>query len=506
MTGAEDSPRREGLDSLFDNLPTAASRLPERTPREEPAPGTRRALRAARDNAEPAQTASEPVQTASEPAKTASQPAASEHPASPPTAPTPSAASAASVSAASPTGSDPAPVDPPTEEWPLTPSREDGNQLDDLFAPENHRGLPPKKRGRGCLIGLIIVIIVLGGVAAGGAWVYNTYQDKIDDLMGWGEPKDYEAGQATGEALVTIKKGDTGSPVSTALFNAGVTKTESVFYDYLVTEGSTATFYPGVYRLQKKMTAAAALKALEDPANRMENTVRISEGGTVASSLPRIVDGVGIPLADLQAAVKDPTVYGVQAKTLEGWLFPAVYTFDPDATAKDVIARMVARTQESLAQIGVPADDAQRVLAIASIVQREGHTADFAKVSRVIENRLDPTNDETHGLLQMDSTAQYGYGLTHEGPVSSWRWETVKNDQNPWNTYQHAGLPASPISNPSHAAIEAAYNPVDGPWFYFVTVNLDTGKTVFSATYAEQQAAEAEYRQWCKDNPDGGCY
>lgn len=490
MTDADDSPQHDGLGRLFDNLPTAASNLPERSARDEPAPGSRRALRAAREGTGASNT---PSDAAAEAPTGASEPAAASEP-----VPTP-------VPAAAP-AFDPAPTQRAAVAEPADGRPAEGDQLHDLFAPERHHSAPARKRGRGCLIGLIIVLVLLGGIAAGGAWVYNTYQTKIDDLMGWGEPKDYEAGQATGEALVTIKKGDTGSPVSTALFNAGVTKTKSVFYDYLVDEGSAVTFYPGVYKLQKKMTAAAALKALEEPSNRMENTVRISEGGTVASSLPQIVDGVGIPLADLQAAIKDPTVYGVQAKTLEGWLFPAVYTFDPGATAKDVIARMVARTQESLAKIGVPADDAQRVLAIASIVQREGHTADFAKVSRVIENRLDPANDETHGLLQMDSTAQYGYGLTHEGPVSSWPWETVKNDQNPWNTYQHAGLPASPISNPSHDAIEAAYNPADGPWFYFVTVNLDTGKTVFSATYAEQQAAEAEYRQWCKDNPDGGCY
>ncbi|MEJ1087505.1 endolytic transglycosylase MltG [Microbacterium sp. Mu-80] len=383
---------------------------------------------------------------------------------------------------------------------------DDPGSLNELFAPEQHRAVPKKRRGAGCLIGLIIVLVVLGGIAAGGAWVWSQYGDKISDAMGWGEPKDYEAGMAEGEALVTIRTGDTGAMVSTSLYDAKVTKTDSVFYDYLIAEGKSVTFYPGVYALQQKMTAAAALEALEDPANRMENTVRVAEGGTVRATLPQIVDGVGIPLEELQAAVADPTVYGVQAETLEGWLFPAAYTFDPGATAEDVVKAMVDRTRESLAAAGVTDADAQRVLTIASIIQREGHTADFDKVSRVIANRLDPANDETRGLLQMDSTAQYGYGLSHEGPVSSWPWESVVGDQNPWNTYAHAGLPASPIANPSDAAIKAAQNPADGPWFYFVTVNLDTGKTVFSETYAEQQAAEAEYSKWCEANPESGCY
>ncbi|MGF2948018.1 endolytic transglycosylase MltG [Microbacterium alcoholitolerans] len=508
------------LSDLFGNLPTAASPSTgrqNREAREAPAPGSRRALREAAAREAAARESDTTPAHVTPPASTPIAPPA-------PAVPARSAARADDSFGSADVASEPAHAAPDRTEAPgaapveahpseADPSQADPNQADpeaaslhSLFAPEQHHDVPKKRRGRGCLIGLIIMLVVFGGIAAGGAWVWSQYGDRISDAMGWGEPKDYEPGIATGEVLVTIKSDDTGSQVSTALFEAGVTKTDRVFYDYLVAEKPSATFYPGVYTMQEKMTAAAALESLDDPANRMENTVRIGEGGTVASSLPQIVDGVGIPMEELQAAIQDPTVYGVQAETLEGWLFPAVYTFDPGATAQDVIGRMVARTQESLDEIGVSADDAQRVLTVASIVQREGHTADFDKVSRVIANRLDPANDETHGLLQMDSTAQYGYGLTHEGPVASWPWESVKNDQNPWNTYQHAGLPASPIANPSHAAIAAAQNPADGPWFYFVTVNLDTGETVFSATYAEQQAAEAQYRKWCEENPDGGCY
>ena len=465
MTDADDSPQRDGLGELFDNLPTAASRLPERSARDEPAPGSRRALRAARENGG----ASDPQTDAA--AKT--PPAESEPATAAEPVPTSEPASAAEPAA-------------------------DGNQLDDLFAPERHHPVPPKKRGRGCLVGLIIVLVLLGGIAAGGAWVYSTYQTKIDDLMGWGEPKDYEAGQATGEALVTIRKGDTGSAASTALFKAGVTKTDRVFYDYLVDENETATFYPGVYKLQKKMTAAAALKALENPESRMANTVRIPEGSTVESALPLIADGVGIALDDLTRAVGAPAQYGVQAKSLEGWLFPAVYTFDPGSTAQDVVARMVDRTRESLTKAGVPDADAQRVLTIASIIEREGRTPDFTKISRVIQNRLDDGM-----MLQMDSTAQYGYGELHAGKAST--SEAAQHNDNPWNTYVITGLPETPISNPGDAAIDAAMHPADGPWLYFVTVNMATGETQFSTTYEEHQQGISKMRAWCKANPGSGC-
>ncbi|HWV49701.1 MAG TPA: endolytic transglycosylase MltG, partial [Microbacterium sp.] len=395
-------------------------------------------------------------------------------------------------------------------ESPIAPSAAPvaGGTLDDLFAPsaDDHHGEPKRKRRIGCLVALIIVLLLIGGIAAGGVWVMNTYGDRINEAMGWGEPKDYEAGQAGEEVLITIEEGFTGQPISQALYEGGVTKTEDVFYDMLIDEGLNPNFQPGVYRLQERMTAAAALEAIENPANRMENSVGFEEGATLKAIVPTIAETLQLPLEEVQAAVADPAAYGVAADTLEGWLFPAVYTFDPGATATDVIRTMVDRTRESLAAAGVPDAEAQRILTVASIIQREGRTADFAKVSRVIENRLQEGNQETHGLLQMDSTAQYGYGLTHDGPVSEWPWKDVVGDQNPWNTYQHAGLPAGPISAPSAAAIDAAMHPADGPWFYFVTVNLDTGETVFSATYAEQQQAERQYQQWCEDNPDGGCY
>jgi UPF0755 protein len=159
---------------------------------------------------------------------------------------------------------------------------------------------------------------------------------------------------------------------------------------------------------------------------------------------------------------------------------------------------MVDRTRESLTAAGVPAGDEQRVLTIASIIQREGRTDDFAKVSRVIQNRLDDGM-----MLQMDSTSQYGYGELHAGVVST--STEAQNDDNPWNTYVHTGLPIGPIANPNDAAIEAAIHPADGPWLYFVTINLQTGETVFSTTYAEHQAAIDTWQEWCRANPDQGC-
>lgn len=407
----------------------------------------------------------------------------------------------------------PAPAPIPAQPAPTSTAPRSAQPLDALFGgavvEDEHSSTARHKRDRrksriaGWVI-FAVIIAILGGLTAGGFYVWNTYEDKIREIMGWEEPKDYEAGIAEGEATVVIVTGDTGSSISQTLFEAGVTKTDDAFYDYLIKSAQNPTFMPGVYQLQRKMTSAAALDALLDPANRQANTAQLREGLTVAQSLPLLVDGIGIPLEEFEAAVADPSVYGVSAATLEGWLFPATYNFDPGVTATDVIRTLVNRTVTSLDSAAVPVERREEILTIASIIQREARFEDdFYKVSRVIQNRLMPDNQETFGLLQMDSTAQYGYGEMHDGTVSS-SAEALADD-NPWNTYVHAGLPIGPIANPGDLAIDAAMHPADGPWLYFVTVNLETGETIFTETYAQHQKAIVQWQDWCAANPDSGC-
>ncbi|MGO1744913.1 MAG: endolytic transglycosylase MltG [Microbacterium gubbeenense] len=388
-----------------------------------------------------------------------------------------------------------------------------GSRLEPAKSNDSHAGLHdllttgsspttrgPKKRRRGAIIILLVILALIAALAFGGWWAAKQIGGPIGDFFGVNaEPTDYEEGLATGEAVIAIEQGDTGWEVSQKLNEAGVTMTESVFYDMLVSAQQNPEFRPGVYELQQKMTASAALTTLTDPDSRLPGVV-YPEGYTITQIVPIMASVLEVSEDDVNDALADPSDYGVDADSLEGWLFPAAYDFAPGTDATEAVQQMVDRTRSSLDDAGVQKEDRQRILTEASVIQREAAAEeDFFKVARVIENRLD---DDMK--LEMDSTAQYGVGEVHDGDVFS-SAEALADD-NAWNTYAHTGLPVGPISNPGDLAIEAAMNPADGDWLFFATVNLSTGETRFAETLAEHEENVALLDAWCADNLDfTGC-
>ena len=200
-----------------------------------------------------------------------------------------------------------------------------------------------------------------------------------------------------------------------------------------------------------------------------------------------------MPLTELQAAAKDRAALGVPAAApnLEGWLFPATYQFQPGTTAPRMLAEMAGRMRQALDAQHVAPADRLRVLTLAGLVQKEGNGPDDARVARVFLNRL-----AKKVPLQSDATVSYGAHGTTVVPTA--RQYAAKNG---YNTYRRKGLPIGPISNPGDVAIRAALHPAAGRWLYFVTVDLSTGRTVFSTTEAQHEKAAAQFRAWLAKHP-----
>lgn len=349
-----------------------------------------------------------------------------------------------------------------------------------------------KKNGKkpGLVIGSIIGLVVLIGAVLGGLFFTGVIGGNANDYSGSGH----------GEVNFTINEGEIGDQIANNLVDAGVTKSFESFYQLLLETKPEPVFTPGVYRLKLEMSAEAALAALLDPANRVELSATIPEGTTEKNVLKILAESLSIPLADLQAAAANPAQYGVpaEATTLEGFLFPATYTFSPGVSATEVIQRLVDESIASLDAAGVPADQRWDVIRMASVIQRESgpNPEDMFKISRVFHNRLDQGMN-----MGSDVTTCYGAGLIGKDCLLITQ-AALDDTTNLYNTRILPGLPVGPISNPGAVAIDAAYHPTDGPWLFFVTVNLTTGETVFTETAADHEAAVEQYYAWLDAHPE----
>ena len=414
----------------------------------------------------------------------------------------------------------PAPAVQPSQPWATPAARQDqaGSEpsANDSAAPSSRRAAREAAQRGGATRGsgggrdtrpkrrlwwLWVLIALLAVSIGGAATVWVLYEDKVREVLGWELPNDYEGTGNGVEVTIVIQSGDIGSDVAKTLNEAGVTMTFDAFYDLLLTRPDVS-FEPGNFRLQEQMSAQAALDALLDPVNKITNTVTIPEGTSYEDAFALIASATDITVDELLAAAADPTAFGVpaEAPNLEGWLFPATYPLDPGVTADEVIQRLVDEMITRLDALGVDPEDRLEVLIKASIVQREAgsNIDDFYKVARVFQNRLDQG-----WRLESDATVAYGTGNTH----TVWTTGEERADaSNLYNTYVNDGLPIGPIGLPGEAAIDAALNPADGPWMFFVPINLKTGETVFSETVAQHEAAVAQLQAWCRASTENAAY
>ncbi len=334
---------------------------------------------------------------------------------------------------------------------------------------------------------LVIALTALALIAV----VLFTNRSQIRDAFEQLAGSDFSGG-GNGVAVLQIKPGDDGSVIAQELVDLGVVKTYRTTYRLILERD--VVFYPGTYNLKLQMSSAAALDAIANPDNRASNRALIREGLRLEDVFAALSKSTGIPKKDFEEASKNLAALGIPTSEVsaEGWLFPATYEFDLQMNANQILSKMVKRTIVELDRFGVKPADRHEVLTLASIVQKEvRNTADFYKASRVFTNRL-----EVGMPLQSDATVSYG--------VRGSTFTTSKADRadaNPYNTYKYPGLPIGPIGAPGSLAIDAAVNPADGDWLYFVTVNLATGETVFTNTYAEHQKAVRQWLAWMRENP-----
>jgi UPF0755 protein len=284
--------------------------------------------------------------------------------------------------------------------------------------------------------------------------------------------------------IVEIAQGATGSQVADLLQAKHVIRS-SLGFKILARVKHSGDFRAGRYRMTTNMTASQALTALEQPVALTQVKVTIPEGFDIAQTAARVSQQLSIPAPAFAKAANSGRYtrapYLPAGKTAEGFLFPNTYQFYPDATADDVInvqlnqfatqARSLHMVDKAKALHLTP----YQVVIVASMIEEEArYQKDRVRVAEVIYNRL-----RQDMLLQVDATTAYAVGkLGQKLTTADYR------SMSPYNTYTHAGLPPGPISNPGRLSLQAALNPAQGDFLYYVVIDK-AGHEAFTDSYEE---------------------
>lgn len=174
------------------------------------------------------------------------------------------------------------------------------------------------------------------------------------------------------------------------------------------------------------------------------------------------------------------------ATSLEGYLFPDTYGFSRAQTMSDIVAVMVRRFKQEANTLGLKTD-VHRIVTLASIVEKEtAANEERPMVAGVYQNRLKigMALDADPSVIYAALLADRYQGTIHQSDLQF---------DSPYNTYRHAGLPPGPIANPGRASLQAAMNPTDSDYLYFVSDN--NGHHRFARTLNEHSRNVALYRR-----------
>ena len=307
-----------------------------------------------------------------------------------------------------------------------------------------------------------------------------------------------------------VASGSSLSTVSKNLEEAGLIRNHSVFKYMADFMGMGQKIQSGDYELTRAMSATDILDELiSGDGKPLTATITIIPGWTVEDIANYLVEHKILKSADeflslcktgeaysgyyfiedmLKKADSDQRLYA-----LEGYLSPNTYEIYTSSSADTIIKRLLSQTEaayslsydERAQELGLTMDV---VFTLASMIEKEAKTADFAKVSAVFHNRL-----KQNMTLGSDVTVKYVSGS--EKMVLSGSDLSVES---PYNTYTRKGLPVGPICNPSMDAVVAALYPDEQylaqKYLYFCSKDPNSGELYFSKTQEEHDAAVAMYR------------
>ncbi len=369
------------------------------------------------------------------------------------------------------------------------------------------RGQRKRRMGRAFVLAALIVVLV-GTVFLGSKLWHTLFSSGGNDYAGGG----------VNDVVIQVRDGDSTTAIGKTLLEHKVVATVSAFVEAAEGNSAISSIQPGFYKVRTEIPASNAVDRLADPQNRVGKLVipegrqlddiqdvktnAVTNGIFSLISRATCVDLDGerhcVSTDDLRksATTAEPSALSVpdwamsavgalgdDHRRLEGLIAPGTWNIDPSAAPQEILSTLIQTSATQYAQGGL-LDTAKamnmspyQILTVGSLVQRESKPDDFAKVARVIYNRL-----AENRTLEFDSTVNY--------PLDRIEVATTDGDRaqhTQWNTYVRPGLPATPICSPGQPALAAAEQPAPGDWLYFVTIDLQ-GTTLFTRDYQQHLA------------------
>ena len=328
------------------------------------------------------------------------------------------------------------------------------------------------------VLGTVVLLLLVGLAVA--VWGYLLIERPY---KGYSDP----------ETFVEIVPGSNPQIMGRALAEAGVVANPTAFRIAVWLEGAGRRLQAGEYRFDAPMTPRAVVDKIVR-GDVFLRPVTFREGLTIRQMAAIFEErGFGTQAEFVAAASKPGPIRELdpQARDLEGYLFPDTYTLPRRTTADELVARMVSRFEKALTP-----DTRQRaasrgltireLVTLASLVEKETAKAEERPlVAAVYANRL-----KVGMGMQCDPTVIYA--LERAGRYTGNLTRADLQFDSPYNTYRYAGLPPGPIAAPGQASLEAAANPADVSYLYFVSRN--DGSHAFATTLDEHNRNVQEYQ------------
>ena len=296
--------------------------------------------------------------------------------------------------------------------------------------------------------------------------------------------------------------------------------------------GKTTEVKTGKYLIKNTRTPREILDVLIAGVKEITVKVTLPEGKNMLEYFEILSAAKVADAKALEALARDKQFlakYVITGDTIDGYLFPDTYHFRLNEKPQVVLERLLNRHREVWNELvnKHPKDTAKLkeklgwsdrdILTMASIVEKEAIAArERPRIAQVFINRLTSPSFKPK-KLETDPTIRYGclVPLQKSAPCVAWiemctkvgkpagcerlRSAQLHDKDNPYNTYEHEGLPPGPISNPGRASIEATLSPDGSDYYFFVATSKGSTEHAFAKTVAEHEKNVAKYVQSTND-------